>query len=157
MGPVQLGSVFFYAPGHGIIGLGGGGGNEAPESRIASCISLKGGSILSRWDWPKKLKISDVEYQGDMSKAIFYYTAQGRGDVRQRIKDMASESRMGWAGSLSELGPILRKPTRRRLLSNAFKRSVSIPASALREWSRKPGWRWPGLADSCQWSRAAGV
>ncbi len=35
------------------------------------------------------MKISDVEYQGDLSKAVFYYTAEGRVDFRQLIKDMA--------------------------------------------------------------------
>jgi cell fate regulator YaaT (PSP1 superfamily) len=38
-----------------------------------------------------EMKISDVEYQADMSKAIFYYTAEGRIDFRQLIKDMADE------------------------------------------------------------------
>ena len=37
-----------------------------------------------------EMKISDVEYQGDKSKAIFYYTAEGRVDFRQLIKDYAS-------------------------------------------------------------------
>jgi len=36
-----------------------------------------------------QMKISDVEYQGDGSKAIFYYTAEERVDFRQLIKDMA--------------------------------------------------------------------
>jgi cell fate regulator YaaT (PSP1 superfamily) len=36
-----------------------------------------------------EMKISDVEYQGDLSKAIFYYTAEGRVDFRQLIKDIA--------------------------------------------------------------------
>ncbi len=36
-----------------------------------------------------KMKISDVEYQGDGSKAIFYYTAEERVDFRQLIKDFA--------------------------------------------------------------------
>lgn len=36
-----------------------------------------------------EMKISDVEYQGDLSKAVFYYTADGRVDFRQLIKDMA--------------------------------------------------------------------
>lgn len=36
-----------------------------------------------------QMKISDVEYQGDLSKATFYYTAEGRVDFRQLIKDMA--------------------------------------------------------------------
>ncbi|THD69380.1 hypothetical protein E7Z59_03370 [Robertkochia marina] len=35
------------------------------------------------------MKISDVEFQGDGSKATFYYTAEGRVDFRQLIKDMA--------------------------------------------------------------------
>lgn len=37
------------------------------------------------------MKISDVEYQGDLSKATFYYTADERVDFRQLIKDMAEE------------------------------------------------------------------
>ena len=35
------------------------------------------------------MKISDVEYQADLSKATFYYTADERVDFRQLIKDMA--------------------------------------------------------------------
>ena len=38
-----------------------------------------------------EMKISDVEYQGDLSKATFYYTAEGRVDFRQLIKDMADQ------------------------------------------------------------------
>ena len=38
-----------------------------------------------------KMKISDVEYQGDRSKAIFYYTAEGRVDFRELIKRMAGQ------------------------------------------------------------------
>jgi cell fate regulator YaaT (PSP1 superfamily) len=37
------------------------------------------------------MKISDVEYQGDLTKATFYYTAEGRVDFRQLIKDMVQE------------------------------------------------------------------
>ena len=36
-----------------------------------------------------EMKISDVEFQGDGSKATFYYTADNRVDFRQLIKDMA--------------------------------------------------------------------
>jgi cell fate regulator YaaT (PSP1 superfamily) len=36
-----------------------------------------------------QMKISDVEYQGDKSKAVFYYTADGRVDFRELIKVMA--------------------------------------------------------------------
>lgn len=35
------------------------------------------------------MKISDVECQGDLTKATFYYTAEDRVDFRQLIKDMA--------------------------------------------------------------------
>lgn len=38
-----------------------------------------------------QMKISDVEYQGDLTKATFYYTAEGRVDFRQLIRDMADE------------------------------------------------------------------
>lgn len=38
-----------------------------------------------------EMKISDVEYQADLSRATFYYTAEGRIDFRQLIKDMADE------------------------------------------------------------------
>ncbi|MEQ6125047.1 regulatory iron-sulfur-containing complex subunit RicT [Pseudotenacibaculum sp. MALMAid0570] len=37
-----------------------------------------------------KMKLSDVEYQGDGNKATFYYTADTRVDFRQLIKDLAS-------------------------------------------------------------------
>ena len=36
-----------------------------------------------------KMKISDVEFQGDNSKVIFYYTAEERVDFRQLIKEFA--------------------------------------------------------------------
>ena len=36
------------------------------------------------------MKLSDVEYQGDNLKATFYYTADGRVDFRQLIKELAS-------------------------------------------------------------------
>ncbi|MCZ6595157.1 MAG: regulatory iron-sulfur-containing complex subunit RicT [Bacteroidetes bacterium] len=36
-----------------------------------------------------QMKISDVEFQGDASKVIFYYTAEERVDFRQLIKEFA--------------------------------------------------------------------
>lgn len=36
-----------------------------------------------------EMKISDVEFQGDKTKATFYYIADGRVDFRQLIKDLA--------------------------------------------------------------------
>jgi len=38
-----------------------------------------------------QMKINDVEYQGDNTKAIFYYTAEERVDFRELIKLMAEE------------------------------------------------------------------
>lgn len=38
-----------------------------------------------------QMKINDVEYQGDNTKAIFYYTADDRVDFRELIKIMAEE------------------------------------------------------------------
>lgn len=38
-----------------------------------------------------EMKISDVEYQGDGAKVTFYYTAEGRVDFRQLIKEYASK------------------------------------------------------------------
>ena len=38
-----------------------------------------------------EMKINDVEYQGDKTKAIFYYTAEGRIDFRELIKILAEK------------------------------------------------------------------
>ena len=40
-----------------------------------------------------KMKISDIEFQGDASKATFYYTAEDRVDFRQLIREFAQEFR----------------------------------------------------------------
>jgi cell fate regulator YaaT (PSP1 superfamily) len=50
--------------------------------------------ILSRQiavDLNLNMKIGDVEYQGDKTKAIFYYIADERVDFRQLIKSLAEE------------------------------------------------------------------
>lgn len=41
-----------------------------------------------------EMKISDVEYQGDGTKATFYYTADGRVDFRELIKRLADTFRV---------------------------------------------------------------
>jgi cell fate regulator YaaT (PSP1 superfamily) len=48
----------------------------------------KGREILGKLGL--KMKLSDVEYQGDGNKATFYYTADDRVDFRQLIRDFAS-------------------------------------------------------------------
>ena len=47
----------------------------------------KGREIIGRLGL--KMKLSDVEYQGDGTKATFYYTADERVDFRQLIRDLA--------------------------------------------------------------------
>jgi cell fate regulator YaaT (PSP1 superfamily) len=49
---------------------------------------FKGREIIGRLGL--KMKLSDVEYQGDGNKATFYYTAEERVDFRQLIRDFAS-------------------------------------------------------------------
>ena len=50
-----------------------------------------------------KMKISDVEYQGDLSKATFYYTAEDRVDFRQLIKRLAEEFKI--RVEMRQIGP----------------------------------------------------
>jgi len=56
------------------------------------------------------MKIGDVEYQGDKTKAIFYYIADERVDFRQLIKDLAERFRirveMRQIGARQEAGRI---------------------------------------------------
>jgi cell fate regulator YaaT (PSP1 superfamily) len=53
---------------------------EEPTMHKAREIAFKLGLVM---------KICDVEYQGDKTKAIFYYTAEDRVDFRELIKIMA--------------------------------------------------------------------
>jgi len=45
-------------------------------------------------DLKLSMKISDVDYQGDRTKATFFYTAEGRVDFRELIKKMAESFRI---------------------------------------------------------------
>ncbi|OYU80978.1 MAG: hypothetical protein CFE23_07055 [Flavobacterium sp. BFFFF1] len=60
-----------------------------------------------------QMKISDIEFQGDGSKATFYYTAEDRVDFRMLIKDFAREfstriemKQVGFRQEASRLGGI---------------------------------------------------
>ncbi len=60
-----------------------------------------------------EMKLSDVEFQGDGTKATFYYTAEDRVDFRQLIKDMAKAfhvkiemRQIGYRQEASRLGGI---------------------------------------------------
>ena len=64
-------------------------------------------------DLKLKMKISDIEYQGDASKATFYYTAEERVDFRELIKLFAREFKtriemrqVGFRQEASRLGGI---------------------------------------------------
>lgn len=59
------------------------------------------------------MKISDIEFQGDASKAIFYYTAEERVDFRELIREFAQEfttriemKQVGFRQEASRLGGI---------------------------------------------------
>ena len=55
-------------------------------------VQRKSRLIISRLGL--EMKLSDVEFQGDGNKATFYYTADGRVDFRQLIKELASTFRI---------------------------------------------------------------
>ncbi|MBT3174372.1 MAG: hypothetical protein HN336_05950 [Lentimicrobiaceae bacterium] len=55
-------------------------------------IMLKSRTIAA--DLHLEMKINDVEYQGDKTKAIFYYTANDRVDFRELIRKLADSFRV---------------------------------------------------------------
>ena len=85
-----------------------------------------------------EMKIGDVEFQGDGSKAIFYYIADGRVDFRQLIKIFAEEFRirieMKQIGARQEAGLIggLGVCGRELCCSNYISTFQSITTSAAR-------------------------
>lgn len=93
-----------------------------------------------------EMKISDVEYQGDGNKAIFYYIADGRVDFRQLIKLYASEFRIKIemkqigarqeAGRVGGIGPCGRELCCSGYMSNFV--SVSTQAARLQDIPLNP-------------------
>lgn len=85
-----------------------------------------------------EMKIGDVEFQGDGTKAIFYYIADGRVDFRQLIKVFAEEFRirieMKQIGARQEAGLIggLGVCGRELCCSNYISNFQSITTSAAR-------------------------
>jgi cell fate regulator YaaT (PSP1 superfamily) len=61
-------------------------------------VDLENTTMLSSryiaWDLKLNMKVNDVEYQGDGTKAIFYYTAEDRVDFRELIKILAEQFRI---------------------------------------------------------------
>ena len=93
-----------------------------------------------------KMKIGDVEYQGDGNKAIFYYIADERVDFRQLIKDLAAafhvRIEMKQIGARQEAGRIGGTgPCGRELCCATWVRnfsSVSTNAARFQEVSLNP-------------------
>lgn len=93
-----------------------------------------------------QMKISDVEFQGDGGKAIFYYIADERVDFRQLIKEYAGEFRikveMKQIGSRQEaalvggIGPCGRELCCSRWMTNFV--SVSTAATRYQDISFNP-------------------
>ncbi len=93
-----------------------------------------------------EMKISDVEYQGDLLKATFYYTAEGRVDFRQLIKNMADMFKVkiemrqiGARQEAARLGGI--STSGRELCSSSWItdfRSVSTSAARYQQLSLNP-------------------
>ncbi len=97
-------------------------------------------------DLKLKMKISDVEFQGDGSKAIFYYIADERVDFRELIRVLADEFKIRVemrqigsrqeAGRVGGIGPCGRELCCSSWLSS-FK-SVSTTAARHQELSLNP-------------------
>ena len=93
-----------------------------------------------------EMKIGDVEFQGDGSKAIFYYIADGRVDFRQLIKVFAEEFRIRIemkqigarqeAGLIGGIGICGRELCCARYITN-FK-SISTSAARVQDLSLNP-------------------
>ncbi|WP_423129429.1 PSP1 domain-containing protein [Gaoshiqia sp. Z1-71] len=92
------------------------------------------------------MKIGDVEYQGDKTKAIFYYIAEGRVDFRQLIKVLAETFRIRIemkqigarqeAGRIGGIGPCGRELCCATWISNFV--SVTTNAARYQEISLNP-------------------
>lgn len=92
------------------------------------------------------MKIGDVEYQGDKTKAIFYYIAEGRVDFRELIKVLATTFKIRIemkqigarqeAGRIGGIGPCGRELCCSSWMSN-FK-SVSTGVARIQEVSLNP-------------------
>ncbi len=93
-----------------------------------------------------KMKVNDVEYQGDDTKAIFYYTADERVDFRELIKLLAEELKIriemrqiGMRQEAGRLGGI--GPCGRELCCSSFINgfhSVSTTAARVQQLSLNP-------------------
>ncbi len=63
------------------------------EARILEKRNLVRARVISR-SLGLELKLGDIEYQADLKKATFYYTANGRVDFRELVREYAKEFRI---------------------------------------------------------------
>lgn len=63
------------------------------EARSKEMESMVKARVIAR-SMGLDMKIGDVEYQGDLRKATFYYTAEGRVDFRELVRVFAREFRV---------------------------------------------------------------
>lgn len=63
------------------------------EARSKEMQSMVKARVIAR-DMGLDMKVGDVEYQGDLRKATFYYTAEGRVDFRELVRAFAREFRV---------------------------------------------------------------
>jgi cell fate regulator YaaT (PSP1 superfamily) len=113
-------------------------------------IGLENTTMLKAREMAERLnlnmKIGDVEYQGDKTRAIFYYIADERVDFRELIKLLAEEFRIRVemrqigarqeAGRIGGIGPCGRELCCNSWLTN-FK-SVTTNAARIQEISLNP-------------------
>ncbi len=115
------------------------------EARRLEYPTMLKARVLAR-ELNLNMKIGDVEYQGDKTKAIFYYIADERVDFRQLIKRMAEEFKIRIemrqigarqeAGAIGGIGPCGKALCCSKWLSNFT--SVSTNTARLQELSLNP-------------------
>ena len=115
---------------------------QATSKEISTMISAR--RIVMELDL--QMKINDVEYQGDNTKAIFYYTAEERVDFRQLIRILADRfsvriemKQIGVRQESSRLGGI--GPCGRELCCSSWLtdfKSVSTSAARTQQLSLNP-------------------
>ncbi len=95
---------------HRVLRLANGRDRERiEEARLAEKAALVRARAIA-YTSDLKMKISDVQYQGDLRKAVIYYTADGRIDFRDLVRAFATEFRikieMRQIGARQEAGRI---------------------------------------------------
>ena len=115
---------------------------QATSKEVSTMISAR--RIVM--DFDLQMKINDVEYQGDNTKAIFYYTAEERVDFRELIRALAERfsvriemKQIGVRQESSRLGGI--GPCGRELCCSSWLtdfKSVSTSAARTQQLSLNP-------------------